>query len=291
MASTTSIRYYDITPSAYHCYAQGGKGIASHDVFAVMNVVYFNICVVVVVYNFWHSHKIIKRLANVNNNNQELENGSATMNKTKERKRQKLLKFHRESLRLSVVLVVWFLAAWTLLAIHFLMVPFGFTYKWGRSFFWAATVPAYLNSGFNCFIHFALNRDLRKAAMSKIQSFGCGSAISSKSTRRARSSTAASGRSSARTKRGTNPRTKRGTAPHTRFSNAVWHGSMALRSSISGMSDEAIDELLEDKLEDAALLEETVESLKEPQIYSAEESTSIDEGISRHRAFSQSTRR
>ena len=246
-----------------------------------MNVVYFNMCVVVVVYNFWHSHKIIKRLANVNNNDQELENVSATMNKTKERKRQKLLKFHRESLRLSVVLVVWFLAAWTLLAIHFLMVPFGFTYKWGlvRGFFWAATVPAYLNSGFNCFIHFALNRDLRKAAMSKIQSFGCGSAISSKSTRRARSSTAASGRSSARTKR-----------PHTRFSNAVWHGSMALRSSISGMSDEAIDELLEDKLEDAALLEETVESLKEPQIYSAEESTSIDEGISRHRAFSQSTR-
>ena len=103
-------------PSGYHCYGHGGKGVASHDVFTVMNVVYFLVCFAILIYQFWHSNKIIKRLAEPSLNEKELlESGKAGTlrgRSSKENKRLKLIKFHKESLLLSVVLVTGFLAAW-----------------------------------------------------------------------------------------------------------------------------------------------------------------------------------
>ncbi|GMH65356.1 hypothetical protein TrLO_g12695 [Triparma laevis f. longispina] len=286
--------YYDIAPSGYHCYGHGGKGVASHDVFTVTNVVYFLVCFAILIYQFWHSNKIIKRLAEPSLNEKELlESGKAGTlrgRRSKEKKRLKLIKFHKESLLLSVVLVTGFLAAWGTLALHFSILPFVDTYSWGRGFFWVASIIAYLNHGFNWAIHFYLNKDLRREARNKMR-WMWGKKRSRRGTGGQGSTRSSVGSQATSSRRHRSTRSSAAMSKVTRVSNVVWRGRMAFNSSVSVLSDDAKDELLAEKAEDAEMLEEVIASVKEPQFLSAEEQVSIDEGIKRHRAFSRSRRK
>lgn len=107
---------YTPKPNSAACYASGGKGVRGHDMFPLVNDLYFFSCFVVVLYSSFHSLGIVHALLATSSGRTAATRAAA--------------KAERRAVRFSVAITLLFIACWSPVAVYFAALPFGYGHDW-----------------------------------------------------------------------------------------------------------------------------------------------------------------
>jgi len=170
----TPIGAVEIKSHGRTCFATGGAGVFLDDAYVVLNLAFFAACLALLVFSFYSSHTIIVAILGPARNKKTTpvvankdsagdEAGSsltcrAHLPSTQTLKNSSL---QREALILGVFQTLWFLTTWSLVALHFALLPFGLSRDFPPLYFDVLFILTTSFSAFNPLIQLRLDSSFR----------------------------------------------------------------------------------------------------------------------------------